>query len=595
MSSMGEKSQLLASTQAKLRVNKAGLWLQFLVVISSVTTFLLFTNFYSVDITISKRIDSESKGSARDTRCKPHLPSTLVRVAPLVPSSHDFGRAIRKLDLVLQERAKRDDMDSLMVGIIGPNGLLWSKGYGVANANDTEAHEPPNEHSIYRLASISKMFTTLETFILRDRGVLNWDDPVTNFFPNLTYRPYGWREHLNHMIGAKELDPITLRQLATHMSGIGRDYPPANLDDWPHVPPPPFQSPHFSPEATYPNKEEILQAIADNPLVAPQYSYPIYSNTGYSLLGWCNTVAYRMVTGRNISHAELLKEDIFEPLGMNGSSFLLTSDNREQMVFPKDASEAEYDMTDAHNPAGGQMSSVSDLAKAVMALLNPKSKSPLLSPYSIREWLRPIHVFPDRFSQVGLAWEITQTPDRHGRLQHYYSKSGNLRTYHSQLTINQELGFGVVVLMTGSFPDSGWFTQKAIRFLQPVFESHLEEVTNQNYGGLWESEGSGGPNQMELKVKGGVLWVTKWIMNGDDYLKIYKHPKISLWSTGRLHEFRAGVGRDEDDAGCFLYWVTIDPFNSHNAPVDMGFFEGDGHDRVLRFPSANITLRRDQV
>jgi CubicO group peptidase (beta-lactamase class C family) len=124
------------------------------------------------------------------------------------------------------------------------------------------------------------------------------------------------------------------------MSGIGRDYPPANLDNWPHVPPPPFQPPQFSPEAEYPNKQDILQAIADNPLVAPQYSYPIYSNTGYSLLGWCNTVAYRMVTGRNVSHAELLKEDVFEPLGMNGSSFLLTSDNKGQMVYPKDASEA---------------------------------------------------------------------------------------------------------------------------------------------------------------------------------------------------------------------------------------------------------------
>jgi hypothetical protein len=270
-------------------------------------------------------------------------------------------------------------------------------------------------------------------------------------------------------------------------------------------------------------------------------------------------------------------------------------------------------MTDAHNPAGGQMSSLSDLTKTVIALLKPNSKSPLLSPYSIREWFRPFHVFPDSYSQVGLAWEITQIPDRHGRLQHYYSKSGNLRTYHSQLTINQELGYGIVVLMTGGYPDSYWFTQKAIQAMQPVFETHLEVVTDQNYGGLWSSEGDNGPNQIEIKVKRGVLWVTKWILNGDDYLKIYGHPRISLWSTGRLHEFRwvlscipqidafltflsrAGVGRKEDDIGCFLYWVTFDPFNSHNAPVDLGFFEGEGRERVFRMPSTNITLRRDHV
>jgi CubicO group peptidase (beta-lactamase class C family) len=174
MSSTGEKSRSLVNNQANLGVSKARLWLQFLVILSSITTFLLFTRFYSLDITVSRRGHSESKKTTRDTLCKPHLPSTLSRVDPLIPSNPDLRHAIKRLDHELNKRAKEDDMDSLVVGIIGPDGLLWSKGYGLANANDTQAHEPPNEHSIYRIASISKLFTTLETFILRDRGVLNW-------------------------------------------------------------------------------------------------------------------------------------------------------------------------------------------------------------------------------------------------------------------------------------------------------------------------------------------------------------------------------------------------------------------------------------
>jgi hypothetical protein len=195
-------------------------------------------------------------------------------------------------------------------------------------------------------------------------------------------------------------------------------------------------------------------------------------------------------------------------------------------------------MTDSYNPAAGQVSSLSDLAKTAVALLKPDDESPLLSPYSIREWVRPLHIFPDQFSQVGLAWEIMQFPDRHGRMHHYYSKAGNLEFYQSKFTINQDLGYGIVVMTTGRFPDANWFIEKAIGFLQPIFGRHLEIITNRQYGGLWYKEGDKENNQVELKVKGGILWITKWSVGGDDYIKVYKHGEIPLWSTGRLHEFR---------------------------------------------------------
>jgi CubicO group peptidase (beta-lactamase class C family) len=118
------------------------------------------------------------------------------------------------------------------------------------------------------------------------------------------------------------------------MAGIGRDYP-SDYRDWPHGLPP-----AWPPEGGFPTKDKIFKAIAENPLIAPQYSYPIYSNTGYSLLGWCNTVADEKATGTPISHAEIIQRDILGPFGMNGSSFILSKHNFEQMAFPKIALEA---------------------------------------------------------------------------------------------------------------------------------------------------------------------------------------------------------------------------------------------------------------
>lgn len=119
------------------------------------------------------------------------------------------------------------------------------------------------------------------------------------------------------------------------MSGIGRDYPPVVFEDWPDGIPP-----GFPPESGFPTKKEIMKAITENPLVAPQYSYPIYSNTGFALLGWCNTAADEKVTGNPISHAELIHGDIIDPLGLNGSSFILSPQIFDQMAFPKNSLEA---------------------------------------------------------------------------------------------------------------------------------------------------------------------------------------------------------------------------------------------------------------
>lgn len=56
------------------------------------------------------------------------------------------------------------------------------------------------------------------------------------------------------------------------------------------------------------------------------------------------------------------------------------------------------------------------------------------------------------------------------------------------------------------------------------------------------------------------------------------------------------MGRGElntdPSSGCLPYWVTFDSFNSRGAPIDLVYFERQKNERVLRLPSANVTLRR---
>src|ERR1700753_4181192 len=97
---------------------------------------------------------------------------------------------------------------------------------------------------------------------------------------------------------------------------------------------------------------------------------------------------------------------------------------------------------------GGQFSSVSDLAKTIQSFITPHRHLSLLSSTTKREWLRPAHVFPDSHTESGLVWEIAKAKDSHHPTQRYYSKSGSLPSFRSEIAINPDLQFGIVVLLT---------------------------------------------------------------------------------------------------------------------------------------------------
>lgn len=76
-------------------------------------------------------------------------------------------------------------------------------------------------------------------------------------------------------------------------------------------------------------RESILRSISTTPLVVPQYSSPVYSNTGFALLGWALTAAANVTS----TYADLIHRDVFEPLNLS-SSFNVTHHNARRIVVP---------------------------------------------------------------------------------------------------------------------------------------------------------------------------------------------------------------------------------------------------------------------
>ena len=74
----------------------------------------------------------------------------------------------------------------------------------------------------------------------------------------------------------------------------------------------------------------------------------------------------------------------------------------------------------AMNPSYGLFSSAKDLSKVMQTFLDPTRCDSLITPYTIREWLRPAYAWIDDLTEVGLLWEILKIPDSYGRRHRVY-------------------------------------------------------------------------------------------------------------------------------------------------------------------------------
>ncbi|EIN11010.1 beta-lactamase/transpeptidase-like protein [Punctularia strigosozonata HHB-11173 SS5] len=526
-------------------------------------------------------------------RCSSSLPPELLSNPPS-SDTPAFKHLARRLDQKLARRVAHPDMDSLAVAVVTSSGTVFEGTYGVVRANESSnAHV--DRDTIYRLASVSKIFTALETWLLVESGKLEWDRPISDYIPQ--YTP--------PCAASGRCYSPTLRDLASHRAGVGSNLPPGDMSLWPHS----LQGAGTPPEngRPFPSEEEVLEAINRYSTGVPLGKLPVYSNTGYAFLGMVNSAAAASKSGQKPSHAELIQRDVFSVLNMSGSGFLTSVFERERIAVPSSFSDAaDYDFRNAMNPAGGQVSSLADMAKATSALLkslDPATTDSLLSSTHMQQWLSTSYAWDDGITEPGHSWIALLRKDKWKRTQRLYQSFGQLNTFHSAWTINPRAGYGVVVLMTGDYPDSQDFTIQLVDAFQPAFDDLLEVEARKSYVGRWSTAGTSSPDsEMVTSLRSGTLWVDKLTLNGTDTLGLLQgtdRPEpVMLWHTGAPGRFRLASGipffNKAPNYGCLSYFYAMDVGYAAGVPVTEIVFSGAGSARAAHFPSALVDLHRLQ-
>src|SRR5215217_7940396 len=339
-----------------------------------------------------------------------------------------LAAALPEIEKLFKGFMDRSQSPGAVFGVVIDGELVWVKGAGVREKTN---NSPVTPETVFRIASMTKSFTAMSILKLRDEGKLSLDDPVARYIPELATLPYP----------TSDSPVLTIRHLLTHSEGFPEDNP------WG--------------DRQLAQTDETLRTWlrAGIPFSTSPGTAFEYSNYGFAILGQIVAKA----SGR--PYADYVRDNILKPLGMNSSTFEMSSVPREQIAlgYRREDNGWKPEPILAHGSfgsMGGLWTTAPDLSRYVAFLMSafPPRDEPERGPIkrsSAREmqqaWrAQPASAFRttvDAPLQLGVssyAYGLGVSQDC--RFGHVVGHGGGLPGYGSLMRWLPEYGVGVIGL-----------------------------------------------------------------------------------------------------------------------------------------------------
>lgn len=204
--------------------------------------------------------------------------------APLRAADDALAGAVRDVAVFAQREVEAGQVSGVSVALVAGDRLWMEQGFGWA---DKRRRIPASGQTVYRVGSISKLFTALAAMQLAEEGRLDIDAPAARYVPEFDI-----------VSSFPAAAPPTLRQLMCHRSGLVREAPVGGYFDF-----------------SEPGAAATVASLADCVLVHPPGAVTKYSNSGVTVVGR----AVEEVGG--VPFTRYQQERILGPLGMTNSGF----------------------------------------------------------------------------------------------------------------------------------------------------------------------------------------------------------------------------------------------------------------------------------
>lgn len=220
------------------------------------------------------------------------------------------------------------------IALVNKEGPYWVAGWGKA---DLAADKPADEHTLFRIGSISKMFAALAVLKLEEEGRLSLDDTVREHAPNIEFEN-PW----------EDTHPVRIAHLLEHTTG---------WDD--------IHTTEYAYEA--PDSMTLEEALAYHPHSRVSRWKPgtrhAYCNAGAAVAAYI----VERITGERFE--DYIARTFFAPLEMESTTYFKseTYDERGATLYLGPLPQKYWQLI--YRPSGSINSSAVDMAKFVHFLL----------------------------------------------------------------------------------------------------------------------------------------------------------------------------------------------------------------------------------
>jgi CubicO group peptidase (beta-lactamase class C family) len=234
---------------------------------------------------------------------------------------------------------------------------------------DIAARRPVTKNNIFRIFSMTKPVTGAALMILHDRGKWKFSDPIAKFLPELAHlRVYRSADAAGNLVSVPAGMQPTMGQLVTHTAGFiyGFGATPVDREYQKHIP----LLPTTDDPSTY------LAGLAKIPL-----AYEPGTQWQYSISMDLEGIIIARLSGKSLQ--AFMKTEIFDPLGMVDTDFVVPPEKRDRFVTLYDMQAGKltpittgpFAGSYAETPVmgsggGGLVSTASDYARFASMLLN---------------------------------------------------------------------------------------------------------------------------------------------------------------------------------------------------------------------------------
>lgn len=382
------------------------------------------------------------------------------------PAAPDFA----ELERVATAELAETNTPGAAIGVVKGDRLIYAKGVGVSNV---ETGAPVTPDMLFRLGSTTKMFTAAGVLLLAGEGKLKLDEPIAKYAKGLS----------------PKIGSLTAHQLLTHTSGLRDEAVMFGRHDDDAL-------------------GETVRALKDDFFFAAPSRIYSYSNPGYWLAGYL----IEAVSGG--FYADQLNDRIFKPLGMERTTLRPTmamtwplAQGHNSMGAAKPAVIRPAADNAGNWPAGSIFSSVNDLSRWVIALINDgRLDGKQVLPSTLFQQLSEPRVDTPG-GQQKYGYGLSSGRDRGAFIVEH---SGSRAGYGSLIRMAPDAKVAVILLMNrsgGSLPKTADKAMELMLRLEAKGKDETKPLTMTSvemtrYAGVY-----GVPsNTIALSIKDGALW-----------------------------------------------------------------------------------------